>query len=142
MLKAKKIINSEVFCKVLLSLGVGRDFNDYIYSKLLTCPFTFLPDNTKIRAFCVFRLENEWTLLNRTLQMFMSVWLQRCDISDDSGAHEPGADGRTEGDCQEEGGQDSQVRVLSLQRRREDHQTVSFNTRNTTDTATAEPNPG
>ena len=38
-----------------------------MYSRVLICPFTFLPDYTKIHAFCVFRQENEWTLLNRTI---------------------------------------------------------------------------
>ena len=31
---------------------------------LCICPFTFIPDNTKIHAFCVFRQENEWTNKN------------------------------------------------------------------------------
>ena len=37
------------------------------YSRVLICPFTFLPDNTKIHAFCVFWQENEWTNKNSTV---------------------------------------------------------------------------
>ena len=31
-----------------------------------------MPDNTKTHAFCVFQQENEWTLLNRTVYMYVA----------------------------------------------------------------------
>ena len=39
-----------------------------LFTTIQKCPFIFLPDNTKIYAFCVFRQEKEWTLLNSTVK--------------------------------------------------------------------------
>ena len=43
-----------------------------MYSGVLIFPFTFLPDNTKIHAFCVFRQENEWKNKNSTVCILVS----------------------------------------------------------------------
>ena len=44
-----------------------RVFETHTVHRVLICPFTFLPDNIKIHAFCVFGQENEWKFLNCTL---------------------------------------------------------------------------
>ena len=49
--------------------GWEEPWQQVMYSGVLICPFTFLPNNTKIHAFCVFR---QWTNKNSTLDFISS----------------------------------------------------------------------
>ena len=51
--------------KLRTTVHFSTDFKKIKYNcRVLLFPITFLPDNTKIHAFCLFQQENEWTNKN------------------------------------------------------------------------------